>query len=68
MLCGVETPESLFQAATRPARFDQSKAISWRGCGHGFQMLEPVREESAKGVGDFLDWAQNTPGAQLAAS
>jgi hypothetical protein len=31
-------------------------------------MLEPVREESAKGVGDFLDWAQNTPGAQLAAS
>ena len=38
-------PESLVQAATRPARFDQSKAISWRGWGHGFRVLEPARRK-----------------------
>jgi hypothetical protein len=41
-------PESLVQAATRPARFDQSKAISWRGWGRGFQGVELERRESAK--------------------
>jgi hypothetical protein len=68
MLCGVETPESLFQAATRPARFDQSKAILWRGCGRGFRGLEPERQESAKENCGFLDLVQNAPRARLAAS
>ena len=55
-------PESLVQAATRPARFDQSKAISWRGWGRGFQVLEPERRKrEAEGV--FLDPAPNAPGA-----
>ena len=45
-------PESLVQAATRPARFDQSKAISWRGWGRGFR-AGTERRESAKGTGDF---------------
>src|SRR5437867_4499235 len=60
-------PESLVQAATRPARFDQSKAISWRGWGYGFRVLEPECKEMRKEEG-FLDLAQNAPSARLAAS
>ena len=55
------------QSATRPARFDQSKAISWRGWGYGFRVLEPERKEMRKEEG-ILDLAQNAPGARLAAS
>ena len=47
MLCGVENPlpRKPCPSRTRPARFDQSKAISWRGWGRGFRVLEPAREE-----------------------
>jgi hypothetical protein len=71
MLCGVENPlprKPLIQAVTRPARFDQSKAILWRGCGRGFRVLELARKESAKEIRDVLDLAQNAPGARLTAS